>query len=239
MNSERTRGFGFVMLMVFAGLASGVLTAALSDGHLGLDLGISFGVIMAFCLAITGLTRSAWRLVCLVLLTACAFYISVFFATFLEMGAASQWTGTDKTLHLIALFAGGMAGGFIVLSGALILAKSKMSLGVIALKALLWSVFGGALAPIAWPLGPSLGMWVWSGLHAVGLTTPTNTFQNAMYGGTASDGAPNQLYALFVMWQTGMGFALGIALRSSRAVSPSEDEQGSPETPGGEPPAKE
>src|SRR5229473_685950 len=135
MTSERTRDFGFVMLMALAGLASGVLTAALSDGHLSLDLGISFGAIVAFCLAIAGITRSAWRLVCLVLLTACAFYISVFFAEFLEMGAASQWMGTDKNLHLIALCAGGMAGGFIVLSGALILAQSKMRLGAIAWKA--------------------------------------------------------------------------------------------------------
>ena len=60
--------------------------------------------------------------------------------------------------------------------------------------------------------GPSLGIGIWSALHAVGLTTTTDTLQNALYG-ESGNGPPSRFFALFVVWQTGMGFALGMALR--------------------------
>src|SRR5260370_4768968 len=63
MTSERIRDSRFVILMTLAGLASGVLTAALSDGHLTFDLGIPFGVSMAFSLAITGTVPCLWTAV--------------------------------------------------------------------------------------------------------------------------------------------------------------------------------
>jgi hypothetical protein len=78
-----------------------------------------------------------------------------------------------------------------------------------------WSILVGALSPIAWELGPSLGMWLWSGLHAAGITSPTNTFSNALSGETGY-GPPSRLYALFVVWQTALGLALGVALRNQR-----------------------
>ena len=112
-------------------------------------------------------------------------------------------------------------GGFIILSAAFILFRPKTSIGATAREALPWSVFAGVLSPIAWALGPSLGIWIWSALHAVGLTapantlssaTPTDTLSNALYGETGH-GPLSRLFALFVVWQTGMGFALGMALR--------------------------
>lgn len=219
MISERTCDFGFVVLMSIGGLASGLLTAALSGGRFDnpYGLGIPFGVIVAFCLAVTGIARGISTLGCLIALTICSFPISVFFAEGLEIGALTHTeTGTPEILQPIALFAGGMAGGFLVLGGALFLARPRTGLRAIVWKALRWSVLGGALAPIAWALGPSLGMWVWSGLHVAGLTSPHNTFSEAMYG-ESGVGAPNRLFALFVVWQTGMAFAMGINLRPSHA----------------------
>lgn len=215
MTSERTWDFGFVVLMSLGGLASGLLTAALSGGHFSYDLGIPFGAITAFLLAITGVTRSASRLLCLVLLTAGTFIVSVFLAMGLVVAAGSRLIGTPDTIHPIALFAGGMTGGFIILSGALFLSQPKMRFRATAWNALRWSPLVGALAPVAWALGPSFGMRIWSVLHAAGLTSPTNTPQHALYGETGY-GAPNRLFALFVVWQTGMAFALALNLRPSR-----------------------
>src|SRR6266446_6152461 len=222
MTSERTRDFGFVLLMTLAGLASGVLTAALSDGHLSTDLGIPFGAIVAFSLAMTGILPRLWKAVCLFALIAAAFVVSVILAENAELAIRQLLTVVRETHYPSSFFAGGMAGGFIVMCGALLLAQPNRRFSALLRQAFLWSLFVGALAPIAWTLGPSVGMCVWSGLHAVGLTTTTNTFQNALYGETAY-GAPNRLYALFVVWQTGMAFALGMTLRGSRAISPSEE----------------
>jgi hypothetical protein len=108
-----------------------------------------------------------------------------------------------------------MVGGFIILTGARIFSQSNMSITAILCEALCWSTLAGVLSPIAWALGPSLGMYVWSALHAVGLTSPADTFSEALYGETGN-GPPNRLFALFVLWQTGMGFALGMTLRNVR-----------------------
>ncbi len=170
MTSERVPDFRFVVLMSLAGLASGVLTAALSNGHFSYDLGIPFGVIVAFSLAITGIIRSLWKAICLCALIASTFFVSVVLAEEAELAIRKLWIGVRETSYPSSFFAGGMAGGFIVMGGALLLAQPKRKFSAALRQALSWSVFVGALAPIAWALGPSLGMWVWSSLHAVGIT---------------------------------------------------------------------
>lgn len=222
MTGDRTRDFGFVVLMSVVGLASGVLTAALSDGHFSYGLGVPFGAIMAFSLAITGIVPGLWRAAFLFALIACTFVVSVMSAAEAELGIRKLLMIVRETDYPSSFFVGGMVGGFIVMVGVLFLAEPKRRFVALLRKALPWALFAGTLAPIAWTLGPSLGVWVWSGLHAVGLTTPTNTLQNVLYGETGY-GAPNRLFALFVLWQTGMAFALGITLRGNRAISSSEE----------------
>ncbi|MGH9517601.1 MAG: hypothetical protein ACRD3P_18190 [Terriglobales bacterium] len=211
---ERIRALLFVLLMSLAGLVSGVLTAALCDVHFSDGLGIPFGVTVALCLGVTGVTRSILRLAILPVLFGCTFVFSVFLTEILELMAGERFVGTVEKNHLIALFIGGMVGGFIVIRGSRILSKSEMTLTALAWDSF-WSIMVGALSPIGWELGPSLGMWLWSGLHAAGVTSPTNTFSNALSGETGS-GPASRLYALFVVWQTGMGFALGMTLRNIR-----------------------
>ena len=208
------RGFGFVMLMAFAGLVSGVIAAVLCDDHFSSGSGVPFGVIVVFCLAITGVTRSILRLASLLVLVSCTFVFSVFLTIMLEIKAGYRFVGSVEINQLIALFIGGMLGGFIIIRGSRLLCKAETTLTATAWDAL-WSIIVGALSPIGWALGPSLGIWIWSALHAVGITSPMNTFSHALSGETGY-GPPSRLYALFVVWQTGMGLALGMTLRKIR-----------------------
>jgi len=211
---ERRRGFVFVLLMAFAGLASGVITAAVCDDHFSYGLGIYFGVIVAFCLALAGVTRSVFRLASLVALVSCAFVFSVLLTEMLQIMAGERFVGTVEKNHLIALFIGGMLGGFIIIRGSRILCKADTALTATAWDAF-WSLILGALSPIGWWLGPTLGMLVWRYLHAVDLTSATNTFSKALSGETGY-GPPSRLYSLFVVWQMGTGFALGTTLQNVR-----------------------
>ncbi|MGH9517600.1 MAG: hypothetical protein ACRD3P_18185 [Terriglobales bacterium] len=215
---RRKQGSKLVMLLSLAGLSSGVLTAALCDGSFSSDLGIPFAAITAFCFAISYMVRSMCRLLCFFALVACTFGISVFSAEISDF----LFSGRER-YHPTSLFMGGMVGGFIILGGAFILFRPKTSISGTAREAFFWSVLPGILSPVAWALGPSLGIWIWSALHAVGLTTPANTLSsatpadtlsNALYGETGY-GPLSRLFALFVVWQAGMGFVLGMALRKA------------------------
>jgi hypothetical protein len=210
-----SKGVGFVLLMSFAGLFSGVLTAALCGDRFSNSLGIPFGAIMAFCFAASGVTRSVSKLTCFFLATACSFYISVFSAVEADLAIRDLLDAVRSTAYPTSYFFGGAIGGFLVLGGAMILTERSIGLRVIGRKAFAWSLVAGALAPIAWALGPSLGMWVWSALHTAGVTSPMNTFSNALFGETGY-GPPSSLFALFVIWQTGVSFALGMILRNVR-----------------------
>jgi hypothetical protein len=204
-----------VLLMPFAGLISGVLTAALCGDHFSNSLGIPFGAIMAFCLAASGITRSVWRLVCFFALTACTFYISVFSAAEAELAIRDLLDAVRRTTYPTSYFVGGAIGGFLVLGGTMLLTERRIGIRVICRRALTWSLIAGVSAPIAWALGPSVGLWIWSLSHALGLTSSPNTLSPALYGETGY-GPPSRLYALFVVWQTAMGFALGMTLRNVR-----------------------
>jgi hypothetical protein len=218
-------------MLTFAGLVSGFITVALCGSYYDnldrsdviISLGIPFGAIMAVCFVITGVTHNVLKVVCFFTLATCTLLFSVFLAMGLEVGAATHSIGTREIVHPIALFAGGMLGGFIILSGALLL-QFKMRFGDIAREAIHWSALAGALSPVAWALGPSLGMWVWSALQAVGLNSPAHLLSESYV--EAGWGRSSRLFALFVVWQTGMGFALGMALRKVRQIQePSSSEE--------------
>jgi hypothetical protein len=153
----------------------------------------------------------------LLALVSCAFVFSVFLTVILEIKAGERFVGTVEKNQLIALSIGGMLGGFIIIREPRILCKSDTTLTATAWDAL-WSIILGVLSPIGWWLGPALGMLVWRYLHAMGLTSATNTFSKALSGETGY-GPPSRLFALFVVWQAGMGFALGMTLRKVRETS--------------------
>jgi hypothetical protein len=215
------RGASFLILMSLAGVASGILTAALCGERVTNDLGIPFAAIMAICFALTGVTRSLLKLISFFILAAMAFDVSLFAAIEAELAIRKLLLVVRKSVYPSSLFIGGMVGAFVVLATVLFLVKKSSRLRAVGKRALLWSVIGGVSAPIGWALGPSLGMLVWSGLHAVGLTSPNNTFSNALSGETGY-GPPDRMFALFVIWQTTMGFVLGMELRGIRESFTSE-----------------
>jgi hypothetical protein len=152
-----------------------------------------------------------WKAVFLIPLTVVAFFVSLGLAFGVEFSlqillSSSPESSKGSVPHTISLFAGGMAGGFIILTGTLLLVGPKMRLGRVMRKAVLWSFFSGVLGPIGWAMGPSLGMWIWSGFRDRGLTPPAETFANAIHGDTS------RLFALYIVWQAGTAFAMGIAL---------------------------
>lgn len=121
--------------------------------------------------------------------------------------------GQRMTESPLALFAGGVFGGFLILG----LIPPELNLGIkrqaIERLALPWSLLSGVIAVVGWAMGPLLGMTLWSLSHALHLTAPTETFQNAAYGGTAYQ------YSLYPVWQTGTAFVLGVVLRRYESKS--------------------
>jgi hypothetical protein len=210
--------YSLLPLLTSAGLLSGLITAALvyPAGKIGwYVLGGVFGAIMALALAMCELLSGLWKAIVLPVATAASYYLSMYAAGFVELGINSgNFTmGQSPTVSPVSLFAGGVVGGFFVLSVISILIHPKVGLRTIAVKSIAWSLVGGVLGIIGWALGPTLGMAIWSGVRDVGLTAPTETFQNAL-------GEPSHRDSLFVVWQTGMALVLAVLLRRYEAKSP-------------------
>ena len=222
MAVERWAGYKFVVLLSSAGLFSGVVTSALRypSGLLGgYVLGGVFGAFMGIALALSGMLQGIWKAVLLPIPTAFAYYLSIMVAGVVEIYFPWKiWsTGELTPPDPVALFAGGFVGGFLVLGVVSLLIHSilvhpRVGIETVVVKALAWSLVGGILGVIGWALGPSLGMTIWSGIHGLGLTAPTETFQNAL-------GEPSNQFSLFVIWQTGMAFVLAIMLLPHRSKS--------------------
>jgi len=217
MTSERMSDFRFVVLMSVAGLVSGAVTAGLAHIPGGVPLfvllGSPFGAAIACSLAISGISTNIWKAICLIALTTVAFYTARMLTAWTEVHLWGTWSmGRSPTVSPYSLFVGGMTGGFIVLGAALFLVQPKIRLRSLSLKALLWSIFGGVLAPIGWAAGPFLGLSVVPD-HPLGPTAAIATFENT----------PSHQYALYVVWQAGIAFALGVVLRPSQAISPSKE----------------
>jgi hypothetical protein len=197
---EQRRGFRFILLMSLCGLASGVVTANIAFGYL---TGGTFGVALASSLFLSGIVTKIWKLISLVAITTAAFCISWLFAVFVEMSLPWKHLsmGTAPSSSPVSLFAGGVTGGFIILSGSLLVTNFQiMTLRTIRSKAFLWSIFSGVLAPIAWALGPSLGTLVVPYRQPYAIAEFSNQC------------------ALYVVWQTGVAFALGMILRNMREI---------------------
>jgi hypothetical protein len=218
MASEWKDNYGVTVALTLAGLVSGLITCGLvwPAGRLGgYILGGVFGATMTVSLVLCGMLRAAWKALWLPLVAAAADYISIMVAGCVELGLAWMLLPMDRPApheSPVALFAGGLIGAFLVLGGILTLSHPEVGMRALAARALWWSVPGGALGVVGWALGPSLGMAIWSGVHAVGLTAPTETFENALSG-------TSRQYSLFVVWQTGMAFVIGLMLRRYKAQS--------------------
>jgi hypothetical protein len=204
--------------MPLAGLLSGLITAGLvyPAGRLGMSVpGGVFGVAMAITLSVCRVPLRPWRAILLAVAAAVAYYLSWCTAAIVELGfSGGNSMGQPFDVSPVTMFVGGAVGGFVVLVVILRLVGPKVAIRTLAEKAVIGSLVAGSLGVIGWSLGPSLGMAIWSVLHGMSLTFPTETFQNALEGQTSHG------YSLFVVWQTGMALMLAVMLQRYKPQSP-------------------
>jgi hypothetical protein len=211
-------------LLSLTGLIAGLVTAGLdypvhrlcrehpSFGWLilGGPFGAAVAVSLATCRVLRGIS-GFWRAILLVALSSGTYFVSLCLAVGVELAVTSgKQLSMGQTNSPVSMFAGGFAGGLLVLGGAFLLVypRSGFGTGTTTLKVLFASVLCGILGIVGWTLGPYLGIHVWSMMHTLGLTPSTETFQNALHGDTSCQ------YSLFVVWQTCTAFLLGLILQA-------------------------
>lgn len=219
--SHSTKERGLQTLLPVVGLISGLVTIAFvsSAGRIGAAplAGLVFGALIALCFALSGIPSGAWNAMRLIGVSTVAYFVSFFVAFAVEFALApylpetERWSmGHIETGSPVALFAGGAAGGFLVIGEILHLLYPQTGARVLALKAASWSVLSGALAALGWALGPSLGSALWNLFHALHLTPPISMPWDDLYG----YGEARRVYSLLLVWQTGVAAAITIMLRN-------------------------
>lgn len=179
--------------------------------------GTIFGVSIAAYFVLREGSRSVGRAVIFSIACVAANWASVF-ASFwvhgrlphakLTFGGGSSHLG----IPLPVFFCGGFVGSFVVLAAALFLFDAgdtvRRSIG----KVLLCASGGGLLGVVGWASGPLLGGALWLGLKGIRLIPASETYELAV--------AQDKLgfLALPVVWQTGVGFLLGMMLSSENAT---------------------
>jgi len=173
--------------------------------------GAMFGLMVSSCLALRGYLRNFWKAIVITTVFGLSYYLSIWIAVAVELYSPFGGAGDhDTSVSTPALFAGGLAGAFLVVSVISVLLNPRIPWHRHVLKDMCWSPVGGILGLLGWTLGPSLGMAIWLVVQPLGITAPTETFQNAR-------GETSHIYSLWIVWQTGIGILLGLILHDNRA----------------------
>lgn len=202
---DRTRLF---ILLPLAGLLSGLITVALSHGSSRTYwIGGVFGVVVGIGLLLTERLHGAWKAAVVFVPAAIAFLLSLSVASitqllYLAYLVSPETDSPANSYSLVALFFGGIVGGFLILAMFSTVCYPKAGIRNIALNSLTWSPSGGILSLVGWLLGPVVGVAVWYLLDAVGLTPFTQGAEKTL------DSDKLHMISLFVVWQTGMGVVL-------------------------------
>jgi hypothetical protein len=223
--NDQNRDLPLALFTASAGLISALITiclnypirhfAALLNNRWGLGFillpGAMFGLVFSSCLAFRGYLRSLWKATVIGAAFGSTYYLSMWIAFNVELYSPFGSSGNEvESVSNSAMFAGGLVGAFLVIGGVSVLLNSRIAWGRRVLKGIYWSPVGGILGVLGWTLGPFLGMVIWSVVHPLGLTAPTETFQNAR-------GETSHMYSLWIVWQTGIGLALGLVLDDNPA----------------------
>lgn len=217
--------YPLLIVLLCAGLLSGLVTTrllypALQSAIELLLLSTIFGFFLAACFGIFGVMRDIRGMAIFIGGSILAYSLAV--ATGSISGVLSQFGSAvfysmlnrsrplEPLVYSADLFVGGFVGAFVILMVLFHVVVSEVQRRRRAATAAYWSLAGGALAVIGWKLGPSLGMALWSGLHARGVTPSTETALNAA-------GQPSHELSLYLVWQTGMALILGLALQTFAA----------------------
>jgi hypothetical protein len=194
-----------VLTLGLAGFVSSLLVICgyHLSGRMGFDYfpGVVFGTTIATAFAILGRLRGSWRALGIAAASTWAWGVSQRVAVAVEV-YWPYWKN-DREVSRPALFVAGTVGACLVLGAVLLLVGSGTPQRGLLLKILCGSLIGGLLGIVGWILGPYLGMVAWVIVHSMGLTAPTESFQNALHLGTTN------AFSLFVVWQTGTSLLLG------------------------------
>ena len=203
----------------------------------GLYCGVVFGSFLATPLAISGILDSGilyslFKALGLIAVSTAAYFLAYFTAFGIQMNfpqivpSSERWDmGTYEPASAIALFVGGLVGGFLVFAGVIFLSRPEINKGARARKIIQGTLLGGTLGIAGWALRSSIGAATWHLLHAFGLTAPWELSPREWFHGVYDYGQTSRMYSLYVVWQTGIAAAAGIMLRhpSGRKQDKSDD----------------
>ena len=184
-----------------------VEAAASGSKELFLFQGVLFAVAISVCLLAFGRFGKAQAVYFAVVCSA-AWPVS----NLLAFDLASRWYLPlgEARAYEAAYFVGGALGGLLVTGAASLLMRPSPGPPMVAVVLLIWSitgaVLGGFLGVVGWRLAPSLGAAMAHTFYQVGLLPrelgdPTRLLYR---GQDFSD------YSLYVVWQTGIAFAVGL-----------------------------
>jgi hypothetical protein len=214
----RSRGYKLPLVLAACGFLSGMLTCALIPSGQqgpGLYCGIVFGSFLAIPLAMSRILDWGKALALIALSTAAYFlaYIAAFWmqSTFPQIVPSSELgnMGTNEPASAIALFVGGLVGGFLVFAGVILLSRPEISKGARAPKIVQGTLLGGALGIVGWALRSFIGAAIWHVFHAVGLAPSWEL--------SPDYSQISRMYSLYVVWQTGVAAGVGNMLRQPSA----------------------
>jgi hypothetical protein len=212
-----------VLLLGFAGFFSALLAICappMPEVIRYLLPGTLFGVSLSLCLWSLKILRSFWKTLIILAVSSIVLFCSALAGAGIEY--FSPWSSVHdpgkgfSELSATALFVSGTLGAFLFLSTVLLLVRSGIRWTRVLSRALCWSPVGGVLGIVGWSLGPSLGAVLWSLKHSLGLTGSNDRFAYAIAQGGAG------IDSLMVVWQTGVGLVIALALAGQQ--SPTLDE---------------
>jgi hypothetical protein len=169
--------------------------------------GALFGATLSVCLWLSKISHVSWKMLAVTAATSIALPISVLVGFGVEYRSPFASVHRFSEVPIAALFAGGTSGAFLVFAAVSSLLIGSVTPGTrVLFRALYWPPLGGVLAVVGWSLGPWLGMALWSLKHDLNLTLPGDKFEYALAQGRAG------IESLLLVWQTGMGLLLGLAV---------------------------
>lgn len=199
----------------------------------GFLCGVIFGVCLVVSLVVTGVLRNPITAVLLVVVSAAA-YVAAYLTAFgmqlhhPELVAPTErWDmGTPEPAGPIALFAGGLVGGFLLFLGVDLLCQRVACKPGLVKRVLLGALLGGLLGVVAWALRSSVGVAIWNLMHAFGFVPRWEIRPQTWFHGEYDYGQRTRMYSLYLVWQTGIATVIGLMLRHV-PIPPTADETGS------------
>lgn len=226
--TERALNFRLPVALMFLGVLSSFITTAWdAASRWSVFEGAVFGVAIVCGLAAFKALKNPLNAAALIFISPVAFY-AAYFASFVTqlvlsgLGLLSEsqeaTMGHVASPSPIALFIGGLVGGFLIVSAVLWLMVQRGRRRI--RRALLWSVASGILAVVGWALSPLLGAPL---SHVIRISLPNEAWITPL--SSTPNGPLGMICSVFFIWQVGMAFAIGLVVQAKDGVAKPEGMQ--------------